>query len=201
MHLYLPLLGLRNVDEDGVTLLVLVFAAAAYMSSRRWAAAVPKMFTPSIVQLEREIGKLQTETNALSDVSNFLQHSKNTRQLNKMRQDLDEKYRKQRARGWMANNAPYIFAWVIQLGMLLPLAALFSDLELVMIPEFATSVWIVPSTASFGRGPDGAPIAGSRMVALPFIGGTRSIGVVAWYLLVQVAAWFVMRVARFGVRS
>ena len=179
------------MDEDTLALLVTFLAVASLLSSRRWTRAIPKMFMPAIVAKEREITALRKTTDKLSDVSNFTQHSKNTRQINKMQQELDVMRRERRAKGWLYNNAPFIVGWVMQLGLLLPLRALYGQFELVMLPEFATVVGFVRSSA--------APSpwdAGWRGVALPAVGGMRTITVVPWFVAVQLATVFVLRVLR-----
>jgi uncharacterized membrane protein (DUF106 family) len=180
------------LDEDTLMILVTLLAACAYGTSVRWTRMIPKMFSPALVAKEREIAKLQVETNALSDVSNFAQHSKNTRLLNKLRGDLDAMAKARRAKGWMHNNAPYLFSWVLQLALVLPLAALYGDLELVMVPEFATSFAVTGPARTAGRQIVGQP--GPAMLHVPLIGDLRELNVVVWYLIVQFAMWFALRV-------
>ena len=91
----------REMDEDTVAWLATLLAIGCFLSSRRWSRAIPVLFSPTIVAKEREIATLRRETDKLSDVSNFTQHSKNTRQLNKMQQDVDALKRARRAKGWM----------------------------------------------------------------------------------------------------
>uniref|UniRef100_A0A7S1Q0N3 Guided entry of tail-anchored proteins factor 1 n=1 Tax=Neobodo designis TaxID=312471 RepID=A0A7S1Q0N3_NEODS len=179
------------MDEDTLAFVVTLLAVASLLSSRRWSRAIPALFTPTIVAKERAIVELKRETDKLSDVSNFTQHSKNTRQLNKMQQEVDQMRRDRRAKGWMYNNAPHLFAWVLQLGLIMPLCALYGDRELIMVPEFATSLAFTRTAASPSPWD-----SGWRSVALPVFGGVRSLGVGIWFVLVQFAASFVLRVLR-----
>lgn len=165
--------------EDQLALLVALLAAAALVSSRMWTRAVPKLFWPKIIAKEREVAVLQKETDALSSVAQFTQHSKNSRQLTKMRQELDALRAARRSRGWLYNNAPYLYGWIIQLGLLLPLLMLYGDLELVMLPDSATSFVVADSLS-----------------VRPLSNPPREINVGVWYLLVQFAMSFVLKVLR-----
>ena len=96
-----------------------------------------------------------------------------------------------RAKGWLFNNAPWVFGWVIQTGLVVPLAALYGDSQLIMLPEFATAALV------YRRLPEPTPFdTGMRAAPLPLVGGAREVPLGVWYFVVQIAAAFVLRVLR-----
>merc|ERR1711916_58849 len=167
-------MGSHMTSEDGIAVIVAFLAVATYLSSYRWTTAIPRLFTPKIVARRREIADLEAETRGLSDVSNFTQHSKNTRQLNKLRQELDAMVKEHRGKGVAINLAPYVFAWVLQLAMLLPLHQLYGQLELVMVPDVVVTA--VPFPAS-----EVVSLQLQPFVKVPIVGGFRTLAVVPWF--------------------
>ncbi len=179
-----PPVMILTLDEDSLALCIAFFAVVSYISAKRWARLIPKMFTPHIIAKQREIALLQKETAQLNPVSQLAAHSKSTRQIHKLEAELDALNKAQRKKGWVRNQAPVFVSWIIQLSALLPLYMLRGDDELVMLPQNVLGVWFA---ASSGSEP-------ARVIGLPFIGAIRSLGVASWYLLVQYATAFVFGV-------
>lgn len=165
------------MDEDLLAVFVAFMAVACLISARRWTRIAPNIFTPELVELQRDAARLRWETAKLNSPATMVQHSKNTRQLNKLEREVNDMQAAQRKRPLAVRWLPTIIAWVVRCAIVVPLHMLYGDAELVMVPHMFTSL-----------PPPAVNVAGAP---LPLVGGLRSVGPAVWFVAVQAAAVFV----------
>lgn len=199
------------VSDEAVAIFLFALSFFSLLSSSKWYALIPKMFYARRLKKEKEIATLEKEAESLNSPATFAQYARAQRQINVLQKELRDINNNYRARGWLANWAPYLMYYFIRFGFIVPAWALFREHhpQLVLIPNhfllFNPSIVIEALTSA---STNGLSVTGDGELAMKEHGGygapppfvpLAAIGTIPWCIISQIAVRYIARV--FNPRS